>query len=273
MRVAKFALVLAIGVFAAGQARAGIVLEFFQGTNQNDTTLSLVPFPNDPVTGQPTVQLCEGMTQAFVQVALHQTGSTTVINPDNGLAAYLIQGVYGPGQPGLWVVPGVTATSTIPVCNVADPSVYSLLRSFRTGPGGNMSGGNQNTATAVRFGGLNLNPPPSPSVDANGRIFLGTFKLQLSSLSAVGLSSITFQDPNPAPGTIDNITDMGDNLDALLFNGTTYTLPIRVGVLDCPEPSSFVLLGLIGAGAVGMRLRRRKAKNTGQPTATVNPDQ
>src|SRR5262249_6234106 len=206
---------------------------FFQGTSVNDTTLSLTPFPNDPVTGQPTVNIamCNGFQMnAFVQVALHQTGPTSILTANNGLAAYLIQGVFGSSGAGgspdpNYRVPATVAGGTSPVCNVADPGIYSLVRSYRLGPNGSMPGGNENTATAFRFGGLNLNPPPSPSVDANGRIFLGTFKL-VANPNAMALTSIVLQDPNPAPGTINNIADDGTNLDALLFNGTTYTLPI-----------------------------------------------
>src|SRR5262249_49618506 len=210
---------------------------FFQGTSVNDTTLSLTPFPNDPVTGQPTVNIamCNGFQMnAFVQVALHQTGPTSILTANNGLAAYLIQGVFGSSGAGgspdpNYRVPATVAGGTSPVCNVADPGIYSLVRSYRLGPNGSMPGGNENTATAFRFGGLNLNPPPSPSVDANGRIFLGTFSLKAPSSAPGGPTSIVFQDGNPAAGTIDNITDNGDNLDALLFNGTTYKLTICVG--------------------------------------------
>lgn len=271
MKCTKFALALALGVSAAGSAHAGLVLEFFVGTSQNDSTLSFVPFPNNPLTGHPMVTLGSPGQSAFVQLALHQTGSTNVLNANDGLAAYLIQGVFGPnGAAGIgpdpaYRVPATLAGGTTPVCNVSDPGTYSLVRAYRTGPNGSMSGGNENTATAFRFGGLNLNPPPSPSVDANGYFFLGTFRLTATTSS--GFTSIVFQDPNPAPGTIDNITDSGIDLDAILFGGNMYPLTICAPTLagcPTPEPSSFVLLGLIATGAVGVRLRRRKAAATNE---------
>src|SRR5262249_15969230 len=156
-------------------AHAGIVLEFFQGTSVNDSTLSFMPFPTDPVTGQPTVIFPAVAGQfAFVQVALHQTGSTNVLNSGDGLAPYLIQGVFGYNgaagtgpDPSYRVPATIPGTGTSPICYVSDPGTYSLLRAYRIGPNGNMPGGNESTATAFRFGGLNLNPPPSPSVDSN----------------------------------------------------------------------------------------------------------
>src|SRR5262249_11125777 len=160
----------------------------------------------------------------------------------------LIQGVFGYNgaagtgpDPSYRVPATIPGTGTSPICYVSDPGTYSLLRAYRIGPNGNMPGGNESTATAFRFGGLNLNPPPSPSVDSNGYFFLGTFRINDADISFGNLTSINFGDPNPSPGTIDNITDSGVNLDALLFNGTTYSLPIRTGVI--PEPSSFVLFG------------------------------
>jgi len=249
------------GIFTAVPAQAAITLEFFVGTTLNDGTLSTTAFPNDPVTGLPTVALPTPGSTAFIQVAMHQTGGTPM-DASNGLAAFLMQAVYGSGQAGQFVVPAtvVGGSGTLPVVDVNgnNPGIYSLVRAYRIGPGGNMNGGNETTATAVRFGGLNLNPPPSPSVDANGRIFLGTLKVQATAASTAVLSDLTFVDPNPAASTVDNITDNGDNLDALLFNGTTYTLPIRVGPV--PEPSSFVLAGLVASGAIGLRLRRKKNK-------------
>src|SRR5262245_12435673 len=77
-----------------------IQLEFFVGASINDTVLSGIPFPNDAMTGQPTVQLNSTGSTAFVQVALHQTAPTTLLDAADGLAAYLIQGIYDVGQAG-----------------------------------------------------------------------------------------------------------------------------------------------------------------------------
>jgi len=230
------ALALLIAFSFVGPARAGITLEFFQGTSQNDTTLSLLPFGPDPGTGLPTVFLPDPSSTAFVQVALHQTAPTTLLDNGNGLAAFLIQGLYGPGQPGNYTVPATVpgGGGTLPVVNVADTNSFTLVRNYRMGAGGLFPGGTEATATAFRFGGLNLNPPPSPTVDANGRIFLGTFMLQASNSLSPSLTSIILEDPIPAANGINCITDMGDNIDAVLFaGGTSYTLPIRVG----PRPN------------------------------------
>lgn len=245
---------LLVGLFAAAPARAAIILEFFQGTGVNDTVLSLTPFPND------TVTLVPGGPRQFVQVAMHQTAPTNLLTPDDGLSDFFIQGDYGPNQMGNWVVPstGGPPNGTIPLCHVADPLNYSLVRAYRTGPGGINPGGTESTATAFRFAGLGTGAPPHPSVDANGRIFLGTFALQSHSGSpGTANSSIVFRDPNPAPLVIDNITDMGDNLDAILFaNGTTYPLNITV----VPEPTSLFLSSLVVGGVVGLRWRRQERK-------------
>jgi hypothetical protein len=207
--------VLLLTATLASTAHAAMVLEFFKGSSINDVSLNTA----QPISG---LNFNLGDPDQFVQVALHQTSPTTLLGA-NGLAAYLIQGVYGPGQVG--IVPATVAGGTAPQCNVAAFGTYSLVRAYRTGVNGSSPGGNENTATAFRFGGLNLNPPPSPSVDDNGRMFLGTFQVHAQNQ---GSSSIVFQDPNPAAGTIDNIADDGSNVDAVLFNGTTYTLTINV---------------------------------------------
>ena len=245
----KLSLALVATLFFVCQSQSAIVLEFFQGTSVNDTTLSLTPYPND------TVTLVAGGSMQFVQVAMHQTAPTTVLDANNGLAAWLIQGQYGPNQMGNWVVPATVpgGVGTTPVCNVSDPNTYTSIRAY-PGSCDSCSGRNETTAFAFRFGGLNLNPPPSPSVDANGRIFLGTFALRSYAGSpGTSNSSIIFQDPHPAAAAIDNITDNSDNLDALLFaNGATYPLGITV----VPEPTSLVLTSLIVGGAIAMRRRR-----------------
>src|ERR1051325_1570732 len=199
--------------------RAGMVLEFFTGTSVNDTIIT-VANPLTPVTLHPG-------ESSFVQVVMRQTNPTALFDGADGLAAYLVQGIYGSGQAGVFIVPASNGfpTGTSPKVNVAYSPPYSLVRSYRTGVNGSSTGGTAATATAFRFGGLNLNPPPLPTVDANQRIFLGTF--QIDAVGA-GSSSIVFADPNPAPGTVDNITDNGDNIDAVLFNGATYPLPIHV---------------------------------------------
>src|SRR5262249_20181665 len=160
-------LTLVTAFLFVGQSRAAIVLEFFQGTSVNDTTLSLTPFSNN------TVTLVPGGPTQFVQVAMHQTAPTNILTPTNGVNPFLIQGVSGPREPGNWVVPEfVFGSQHVPICNVAD-TTYSLVHAYRTGVNGSMSGGTETTATAFRFGGVTLNPPPSPSVDANGRFFIG----------------------------------------------------------------------------------------------------
>ncbi len=232
-------------------AHAGIALEFFVGTSQNDTTISLVPFPGG------TMTLTQGGGPGFIQVVMRQTAPTTLLDATDGLAAYLKQGVFGANQANTFIVPATNGlpTGTTPVVNVADPGTYSLVRSYRTGVNGSTAGGTAATATAVRIGGQNLNPPPSPSVDANGRIFLGTLRIDPNNLLLTTQnSSIIFQDPNPAPTTIDNITDMGDNIDAVLYNGQTYTLPITVHAV--PEPGGFLLSMMLAAGLLSRRLRR-----------------
>jgi hypothetical protein len=267
------------GIFTAVPAQAGLQLEFFVGVSQNDTALSFTPFPNDPVTGMPTLSLDSTIANdtKFVQVALHQTAGTTILDVNNGIAAYLIQGVFGnsgvAGSPDPdYRVQATAVNGTTPICNVADPGTYSLVRAYRLGPQGNMSGGNEATSTAFRFGGLNLNPPPSPSVDAGGYFFMGTFRVTKNAGATPGdLTFVRVQDPNPAPSTIDNIADDTTSLDTLLFNGnaTVYNLPIRI--LPVPEPSSFVLAGLVASGAIGLRLRRKKnkAEETAEPTTAA----
>src|SRR5262249_49428037 len=163
----KLSLALATAFLFVGQSQAAIVLEFFQGTSVNDTTLSLTPFPND------TVTLVPGGPRQFVQVALHQTAPTAVLTATDGLAQYLLQGDYGPNQMGNWVLPSNPPGGFTPVCNVADSNAYSLVRQYRCIFPCQVV--NETTAMAFRFGGLSLNFPPSPSVDANGRFFLGTF--------------------------------------------------------------------------------------------------
>src|SRR5262249_34612169 len=210
-----------------------------------------------------TLTMTVGGPDAFVQVALHQTpAGGGPLSASDGLAAYLLQGVYDasvPGwNPGVFNIPATVpgGTGTLPSANLADMT-YSLVRTYRTGSGGSMNGGNESTATAFRFGGLNLNPPPSPSVDANGLMFLGTFQIHPV---AGGNSAISLRDPNPGVTTIDNITDMGVNLDTIIFGvggSTQYVLGVNVAAV--PEPSSFILGGLIFSGAIGARLRRRKA--------------
>src|SRR5262249_25132593 len=157
-----------------------------------------------------------GGPRQFVQVALHQTAPTTVLDMNNGISAWLIQGEYGPNQPGNWVVPSTSGlpTGSTPVCNVSDPGIYSLRRGYIR-PGGQP--GTETSALSFVFGGLNLNPPPSPSVDANGRYFLGTFALQ-SYAGSPGTtnSSIIFRDPNPN-NPIAFYPDDGTNLDSILF--------------------------------------------------------
>jgi hypothetical protein len=223
----------------SGLARGGISLEFYRGTSQNDTTLNLAQPINagNPLIVNPIPGPTSGAgIDAFVQVALRQTAPTTLLDAGDGLAAFLVQGVFDGS--GSYFIPATSGVAgTVPIVNVANQGTYSLVRSYRTGPGGNTAGGNQTTATAFRFGGLNLNPPPSPSVDANGRIFLGTFAIEGNNLGAVPVNAtITLQDPNPAPATIDNITDMGDNIDAVLFNGATYPVPMIVNPV--PEPAA-----------------------------------
>src|SRR5262249_19445159 len=156
-------------ILNAVPAQAGLVLEFFEGTASNNSTLSGIPFPNDFITGLPTVELPNIGSTAFVQVALHQTAGTTILNSNNGLAAWFFQATYDAAtQPGNWIVPGITATSTLPNAGIADTN-YSPVKTFRIGPGGSMNGGTQDTATAFRLGGLYGLPPPSPGPDANGR--------------------------------------------------------------------------------------------------------
>src|SRR5262249_45482246 len=145
----KLSLALATALLFVDQSRASIVLEFFQGTSVNDTTLSLTPFPNN------TVALVPGGPVQFVEVAMHQTAPTNILTPTNGLAIYLIQGVYGPNQPGNWVVPATVSGGTAPIVNNLGYG-YDLIRSYRTGPDGSMPGGNEGTATAFRFGGLDF---------------------------------------------------------------------------------------------------------------------
>ncbi len=248
MRPNFFVSMLVICALAVGVAQAGIGLEFFVGTSQNDTTISGVSFPGGAMT------LTQGGAPGFIQVVLRQTAPTTLLDANDGLAAYLTQGVYGANQPNTFIVPATNGlpTGTTPVVNVANPGTYSLVRSYRTGVNGSSPGGTAATATAVRFGGLNLNPPPSPSVDANGRIFLGTVRIDPNNLLLTTQnSSIIFQDPNPAPGTIDNITDMGDNIDAVLYNGQTYTLPITVNPV--PEPAGILVIGFLATGVLARR--------------------
>jgi hypothetical protein len=147
-------------LLSAAAAQGALVLEFFAGTSVNDTVINLgspLSAVNVPAGGS-----------AFVQVVLRQTAPTNLLDATDGLSAYLVQANYGPGQAGVYRVPATVSGGTTPQVNVANPGVYSLVRAFRP------AGTNENTATGVRFGGLNLNPPPSPSVDANGRIFLGT---------------------------------------------------------------------------------------------------
>src|SRR5262245_44763565 len=122
----KLSLALLAVLLFVGQSQAGIVLEFFQGTSVNDTTLSLTPFPNN------TVTLVPGGPMQFVQVAMLQTAPTAILNDLNGLAAYRILGVYGPNQTGNWVVPATVpgGNGTLPLCNVADPT-YTLDRAYR----------------------------------------------------------------------------------------------------------------------------------------------
>lgn len=240
------------GVLTASPARAAIVLQFFVGTAINDTVINT----GSPITaGTPLTVPTDG-TNRFVQVVMTQTAPTTLLDATDGLAAYLVQAIYA--VPSTVFVPATNGllTGTTPVVNVADPGTYSLVRSYRTGLNGVNPGGTAGTATAFRFGGLNLNPPPSPSVDANGQIFLGTFALRGNNMGgSPDNTQVTLADPNPAITTIDNITDMGDNIDAVLFNGATYQVSLTV--LPVPEPTSFVLAGLVATGAIGLRLRRK----------------
>src|SRR5262249_11043699 len=137
------------------------------------------------------------------------------------------------------LIAGLTPTSNLPVYGMGIPDALGPLRYFQP------LGSNQSTATSALLGGLNANVAnsPSPSVDADGRIFLATFRIEPF---PPGSAQLDFRAPTPAPSFIDNVTDMGDNLDALLFNGTTYPLNITV----VPEPTSLVLTSLVAGGLV-----------------------
>src|SRR5262245_11567387 len=133
----KLSLALATAVLFVGQSHASIVLEFFQGTSVNDTTLSLTPFPNN------TVTLVPGGSRVFVQVAMHETAPTTLLDASNGgLDPSAVQGVFGSNQPGNWVVPATTpgGSGTLPACDT--PYSY-VFRAYLTGPNGSMGGGNE----------------------------------------------------------------------------------------------------------------------------------
>src|SRR5262249_16016935 len=136
----KLSLALATAFLFVGQSQASIVLEFFQGTSVNDTTLSLTPFPND------TVTLVPGGALQFWQGALHQTPPRNILDDNNGLVTFNFLAVYGPGQTGNWVVPATFpgGAGTVPVCGIANPA-YTLGRAYRTGTYGNMPGGNETT--------------------------------------------------------------------------------------------------------------------------------
>src|SRR5262245_28766712 len=124
----KLSLALATTLLFVGQSRAAIVLEFFQGTSVNDTTLSLTPFPSN------TVTLVPGGPMQFVQVAMHQTAPTSVLTPNNGLYFYYVQGVYGLNQPGNWIVPATVPGGTAPLVDTWAAYGHSVFRSYRTGP-------------------------------------------------------------------------------------------------------------------------------------------
>ncbi len=72
-----------------------------------------------------------------------------------------------------------------------------------------------------------------------------------------GVSDFQFIDNNGTPGVFgdDIITDL--SLDPLSsFSGT-----IMITSAAVPEPSTFAIMAMVGAGVVGRKLRRRKAEN------------
>ena len=250
----RIGFLILVAILGSGSiARGGITLEFFQGTSINDTFLSLNPWPGG------VVSLAAGGS-AFVQVALHQTAPTSLLEPSDGLGAYLIQGNYAAGSPCVFRMPATVAGGSIPRCSVADTGNYSTVRGYRTGTNGSQSGGNESTATAFRFGGFLLGDPAIP--DGTGRIFLGTFEIKAL---GSGSSSITFVDPNPA--TPDNQTVYGDDIDAVMFNGTMYTLPIQVTGAAIGTPPSISTQPMAQAACPGSSVTFSIVAN-GSPTPT-----
>jgi hypothetical protein len=104
------------------------------------------------------------------------------------------------------------------------------------------------TGTATANVAQVLNAPitaPTSGADAN-RILLGTFTF--TGVSGGTTSTVTF-DPHPAP-TNDNVLGNGTVLDSLIVNSSV-TITVAV-----PEPSTFVLTGLVGTGIAAAALRR-----------------
>lgn len=137
-----------VGLFLAAPARAAIILEFFRGAGPNDSVLNLAqpinagnPLVVSPVPGPTDFPPGTGI-DAFVQVALRQFGTPgdpgaplgnvtslppPAFNGPDGLAAYLIQGVFDGS--GSYFIPASNglATGNMPVVNVADPGTYTLV--------------------------------------------------------------------------------------------------------------------------------------------------